>query len=114
MPKFDAVKDADLKALFEKAHEELQSGDSTAAVHTLSETYLTLIEKQPELISAETPGVGTPVRTVTLWPQLGANLVADSLDSGKPQIDFKRDEFSMSEAFTYYEFTVDTTLKFQD
>jgi hypothetical protein len=35
----------------------------------------------------------------------------ESLREGTPKIEFKRDRFVMSEAITYYEFTVDTAIQ---
>ena len=44
------------------------------------------------------------------WPVLGANLAPDSVKAGEPRIDYVRERFALSEAITYYEFTVDTAL----
>jgi hypothetical protein len=44
------------------------------------------------------------------WPMLGANLVPESIQAGDPRIDFTRSRFVLSEAITYYEFTVDTAV----
>jgi hypothetical protein len=53
-------------------------------------------------------GRGMPA--VMLWPSLGANVKLESLRSGKLEIEIVRDTFAISEALTYYEYTVEAVL----
>ena len=47
---------------------------------------------------------------VMRWPNLGANLKLDSVMAKKPEIEFIRDHFAVSEAITYYEYTLESAI----
>jgi hypothetical protein len=42
------------------------------------------------------------------WPELGASLVVE--EGQPPRVAFHREEFSLSEAVTYYDFTLNAVL----
>ena len=44
------------------------------------------------------------------WPALGANLALDSVLQKQPRIEFIRERFSVSEAITYYEYTLERAI----
>ena len=112
MPKYDQISDPELRALLAKVHTQMREGKSVEAVHSCSDAFLKLLEMKPELLTAGTPGRrGRQMTVAMLWPRLGANLKLESIQSGKPEIEFERERFATSEAITYYEFTVDTALK---
>lgn len=107
MANLDNVKDAALKARLAGAHGQLRAGKSTEAVHALADAFLSMLAMRPDLKDATVAGRRGPMPLVSMWPRLGADL---SVDADGPRIEFTRDRFAMSEAFTYYEFTVDTAV----
>jgi hypothetical protein len=105
MAKHDAVQDEALRSSFDQAFAALRGGKPTDAVRTLADAFLGMLRDHPELATETVAGRnGARVPLVGRWPALGANLVAG------PSIEFVRDRFAMSEALTYYEFTVDVAL----
>ena len=107
MANLDNVKDDGLKARLAEAHSQLRAGKSTEAVHSLADAFLAMLTMRPDLKSATVAGRRGPMPLVSMWPRLGADL---SVEEAGPKIEFTRDRFAMSEAFTYYEFTVDTAV----
>ena len=111
MAKHDGVKDDALRAAFADAFTALRANRPTDAVRTLADTFLALLRDHPELLTETVAArAGNRMPLVGRWPALGANLVAGSVRDGEPKIEFVRDRFAMSEALTYYEFTVDIAL----
>ena len=111
MPKHDQVVDDDLRAWLEQADQEMRNGKGNDAVRTLSNAYLYMLNKTPELMDEQIePRPGFKMFTVMRWPMLGANLTLESVRAKQPVIDFKRDHFAISEAITYYEYVLDTAL----
>ena len=112
MAKHDAVVDERLKSSFESAFASLRGGAPSDAVRTLADTFLGMLQDHPSLLSETVAGrVGAArMPLVMRWPALGANLVPGSVRDGAPKIEFVREKFAMSEALTYYEFTVDVAL----
>lgn len=111
MAKHDAVVDEGLRSAFDSAFASLRGGSPTDAVRTLADTFLDMLRDHPSLLTetvAARAGARTPL--VMRWPALGANLVPGSVRDGEPKIEFVRERFAMSEALTYYEFTVDVAL----
>lgn len=108
MAKHGTITDPELRALLAEAHGLLRSGDPSAAVHVLADVFIRMVVEHPELRS-KTAAVrgGRAMPVLARWPALGANLDLASLGQDKPRIEFVRDRFAMSEALTYYEFTVD-------
>ncbi|MCZ6869522.1 MAG: hypothetical protein O7G84_08470 [Gammaproteobacteria bacterium] len=112
MPKPEQINDEKLRTMVADAFQNLRSGDPTGAVHQLSDAIMYLLELKPELKEA-TVGMRRGGRRMPLlmrWPQLGANWKAGSLQAGKPEIEFIREKFALSEAITYYEFTLETAI----
>jgi hypothetical protein len=111
MPKPDQVNDPELRGQIEKAHQQMRSGDGTGAVRTLADAYLAIIEKSPEFLQKKLemrPGFSIPA--VMRWPALGANLTMESVAAGAPKIEFTRERFAVSEAMTYYEYTLESAI----
>jgi hypothetical protein len=111
MAKPDQVSDPDLRAKIEKAHQQMRSGDGTGAVHTLADAYLYIMEKKPEFLDKKLemrPGFSIPA--VMRWPALGANLSLASVTAKEPKIEFVRERFAVSEAITYYEYTLESAI----
>ncbi len=111
MAKPEQVTDPDLRAQIERAHEQMRTGDPSGAVKTLAGAYLYIMEKKPEMLEATFAArAGRQVPAVMRWPNLGANLAPDSVLAKKPRIDFIRERFAVSEAITYYEYTLESAI----
>lgn len=111
MPKPEQVADPELRGLIESAHAMMRSGRATDAVKTLTAAYLQLLAIKPELLDETLePRPGRTVPAVMRWPALGANLTLESVLRKRPQIEFVRDRFSVSEAITYYEYTLESAI----
>jgi hypothetical protein len=111
MARPEQVSDRELRAQIEKAHAQLRKGDGTGAVRTLADAYLYILEKKPEMLEQTVemrPGRSMPL--VMRWPALGANLTLESVLAKKPRIDFVRERFAVSEAITYYEYTLEAAI----
>ena len=68
------------------------------------------------LITIGSADFGTPTAStprLMRWPALGANLKPGSVAAGRPEIEFLRERFSVSEAMTYYQFVLDEILERQ-
>lgn len=109
--RLDRVSDEALRARLEEAHQHLRQQRSTEAVHAVSEAFLGMLRDRPELLD-RTIELASGIRIPFLmrWPMLGANLVPASIAEREPRIEFVRQRFALSEAITYYEFTVDTAI----
>jgi hypothetical protein len=111
VPKLDKVVDEDLRRRLSDANASLRANQPTEAVRALADTFVWMLRTHPELMAATEPvRGGRQVPVVLRWPALGANLDPASVRSGEPTIQFTRDRFAMSEAITYFEFTVDTAV----
>lgn len=110
MAKPEQIKDPHLRAEIERARDQMRSGDGTAAVHTLADAFLYMLRKKPEMLEVGVPARFGQVPMVMRWPNLGANLNRESVLAKTPAIEFIRDHFAVSEAITYYEFTLETAV----
>lgn len=111
MPKPEQVADPELRGLIESAHALMRSGRATDAVKTLTTAYLKLLAMKPALLDETLePRPGRTIPAVMRWPALGANLTLESVLRKQPQIEFVRDRFSVSEAITYYEYTLESAI----
>lgn len=107
----EQIEHPELRELVQSAHGLMRSGKATDAVRTLANAYLLLLSLKPELLDQAVATMsGRAVPTVMRWPALGANLTADSVLEKHPRIEFVRDRFALSEAMTYYEFTLETAI----
>jgi PP-loop superfamily ATP-utilizing enzyme len=108
MARREEVRNEELRKLVDEAYRYMREGNGTEAVRTLSRTYLRLLEMKPELLEKTVEmRAGRHMPLVMRWPALGANLTLESVRAGKPQIEFVRDRFAVSEAMTYYEYVVE-------
>src|SRR5579884_3420363 len=102
MAKPEQIASDDLRPLLQDAHRALREGDPTTAVRRCADAFLRLAATHPAVL--ELP----PGMRVHPWPRLGANL---TLEEGQPpRVDFHREDFSLSEAITYYEYTLTAVL----
>lgn len=108
MARLDAIADPDLRALLQQARDEMRAGQAGAAVHACSDAFLKLIALQPDILKEVVRPRGVATRTVLLFPRLGANYSESA--TGEPAVEFEREEFAVTEAMMYYEFTLDTVI----
>ncbi|MYB38388.1 MAG: hypothetical protein F4Y26_13630 [Gammaproteobacteria bacterium] len=112
MARQDQIQDERLRDLIGTAHGSMRTGAPTEAMQTLVEALYRLIELKPELATEQLePRPGWKMPFLSRWPQYGANWKEGSLDAGKPEIEFIRERFAMSEAITCYEFLLDTAIQ---
>ena len=111
MVKHEGVKDPELRSRLGEAHGLLMKRNPTEAVKVLADVFLGMLSEHPELKTKTVPMRGREFPLVMRWPALGANLDLQSVREGEPRIDFVRQRFALSEALTYYEFTVDTAIE---
>ena len=105
------IENNELRVQLTRAHELLGESRATAVVHKCVEAYLRLLDLRPELLDARIelrPGQEMPA--VLRFPALGANLTRQSVLAGAPSIQYQRQEFTISEAITYYEYTLEAIL----
>ena len=112
MARPDQVQDDQLREFFEQAQGAMRTGKPNEAVNAVVSALYRLLELKPELNSEELePRPGWKMPFLTRWPQLGANFVEGSLAKHEPKIEFIKESFALSEAITYYEFTLETAIK---
>jgi hypothetical protein len=109
--RLDRIGDEALRGRLEEAHQHLRQRRPTESVRAVSDAFLDMLRARPELLdrTIELPS-GMRIPFLMRWPGLGANLVPESVAARAPRIEFVRERFALSEAITYYEFTVDTAL----
>ena len=111
MAKPDQVQDERLRGMFTDAFAHMRGGRPTDAVRTVVGAFSYLLELKPNLISAKvTMRQGMQMPLLMRWPMLGANFKAGSVQAGKPEIEYVREKFALSEAITYYEFALETAI----
>jgi len=92
------LKHPELRAIFTDAHRALREGDPTGAVHRCADAFLLLASAYPAVLQIP---AGMRIHP---FPRLGANLVLG--DGVAPAVEYSRERFSLSEAITYYEYTL--------
>ena len=105
-----------------EAEQALDKGDYLGTVRRCVEVYSRIAEERPEMIlrPANELMALPPARSVREvrrnalqpWPvRLGVGISFD--EYGKPRLIFEREEFSMSEAASYFEYTLDVAIRAQ-
>lgn len=102
--KLERIKDDGLRESLTQAKASLKAGDHADVVRRAADAYVELLSRKPELLQGP-----TAMRSVLFFPRLGARLVQES--DGSPKVVYDREEFTFSEAVTYYEFAVDSLAK---
>ena len=110
MPTPKDINDPGLRERVETAFTEMRAGKGTDAVRTLADSFLYLLELKPEILEEKVAMRNREIPRIMRWPALGANMKPESVMAGKPEIEFIRDRFSVSEAMTYYQFVLDEAL----
>jgi hypothetical protein len=105
-----------------EAEQALDNGDYLGTVRRCVEVYSRVAEQRPELVlKPPNPLMPLPsaravreVRRNALqpWPvRLGVSISFDAHD--KPHLIFEKEEFSLSEAASYFEYTLDVAIRAQ-
>jgi hypothetical protein len=114
------VQDPELRARLVEAEQALDEGDYLRCVRGAVDVYSRLIEQRPDVFVDPTDRRGTlptlaQIRVVPAqrpWPQL-LGVVVDFDADGKPRLRFERERFTMTEAMTYFEYTLDAVVRAQ-
>ena len=105
-----------------EAEQALDAGDYLQTVRKCVEVYSRIAEQRPEMILMP-PNQLMPLprarsvregrrNALTPWPvRLGVGISFDEND--KPHLTFEKEEFSMSEAASYFEYTLDLAMRAQ-
>lgn len=110
--KLDKIGDEELRGRLGDVHAQLRANEPTDAVRALADIFVSMLTARPDVLAATVPvRGGRQMPLVMRWPNLGANLDPGSVREGTPKITFERERFALSEALTYYEFTVDTAIE---
>jgi hypothetical protein len=122
MPKPTDLTDPFFQTVLVEAEQALDKGDYLGTVRRCVEVYSRIAEQRPDLIlRPPNPLMPLPparsvreVRRNALqpWPvRLGVGISFD--DQGKPHLTFEKEEFSLSEAASYLEYTLDVAIRAQ-
>ena len=105
-----------------EAEEALDTGDYLGTVRKCVEVYSRIVDQRPEMV-LRPPNPLMPLprarsvregrrNALQPWPvRLGVGLSFDEHD--KPHLIFEKEEFSLSEAASYFEYTLDFALRAQ-
>ena len=122
------IRDQPMRAALAEAESALDDGDYVAAVRQCVAAYCRLIDVRPDMIvsprlshssappqSAGSGGAalgGVGMGQPRPWPSdHGVRFAMDEGD--KPSLTFTKDRFTLSEAATYFEYTLDMVLRSQ-
>jgi hypothetical protein len=113
------VKDAGWRASLQEAGRLLDEGDYLGCVRLSMEVYSRLGERRPDaIVRPPAPGQpvsasgGTPGNRARPWPShLGVSL---SFEGELPRLRIEKQRFSMSEAASYFEYTVEQVVRSQE
>ena len=122
MPKPTDLTDPFFQTTLVEAEQALDKGDYLGTVRRCVEVYSRIAEQRPDLIlRPPNPLMPLPparsvreVRRNALhpWPvRLGVGISFD--DQSKPHLTFEKEEFSLSEAASYFEYTLDVAIRAQ-
>ena len=105
-----------------EAEQALDTGDYLRTVRKCVEVYSRIVEQRPEMVLRPPQELMALPRARSVregrrnallpWPvRLGVGLSFDEHE--KPHLVFEKEEFSMSEAATYFEYTLDFAMRAQ-
>ncbi len=124
------VTDASMREALAQAERSLDEGEYAASVRQCVTAYARLIDLRPDMLVAARLAGGTPPAAggggtglggvgqgaPRSWPSdHGVRLVVDDRVDGRktPTLTFAKDRFTLSEAATYFEYTLDMVLRAQ-
>jgi hypothetical protein len=101
------IRNDELRGQIELAFTAMRAGRGGDAVHACASAYLRFVDLHPDVKAETTQMRDRAIPRLLRWPNLGANLVPESVRAGEPKIEFERERFSVAEAMTYYQFVLD-------
>ncbi|MFI4975010.1 MAG: hypothetical protein ACHP84_10770 [Caulobacterales bacterium] len=104
------ISNDELRDAVEVAFAAMRAGRGGEAVHACATAYLRFLEIHPDVKAETTLMRDRAIPRLLRWPNLGANMVPESVRAGDPKIEFERERFSVAEAMTYYQFVLDEIL----
>jgi len=121
------VTNDELRRLLELAEGALDSGDYVVTVHHCADAFSRLIAERPDMIIAPRFGPGALPQSGGGGPVGGGGLVMGGPrpwpsdhgvrftmeDGQQPTLTFAKERFTLSEAATYFEYTLDMVLRAQ-
>ncbi len=110
MAKPEDIQNEELRAILTDAFADVRSGRASEAVHKVSDAMLLLIELKPEILKETFKMRAREIPKLMRWPALGANMKMESVVAGKPEIEFVKERFAVSEALTYYQYVIDEAM----
>lgn len=113
MPAPSDLTDPQMREAMQRAEALLDDGDYTGASRALADTYLALLAERPDLVPGATAAPGTPTamsRAFT-WPPTGG--ITLSVEGGEPGMQYAKERFGMSEAYSYFEFMMNLLWELQ-
>jgi hypothetical protein len=121
------IKDTTQRDTLEQVERWIDDGEYAKAARVCADIYMDLLARHPELIPPANLRPGLPglqsgenaaaydqhrlIRRA-FWPITGGIRVVVN-EAGKPELVFDKERFSLSEALTYFEFTVEQVAKHQ-
>jgi hypothetical protein len=122
MAKPTDITDPFVQTALVEAEQALDAGDYLQTVRKCVEVYSRIADQRPDMV-LRPPGQLMPLpqarsvregrrNTLAPWPvRLGVSLSFDEHD--KPHLVFEKEEFSLSEAASYFEYTLDFAMRAQ-
>ena len=113
MPSIHDVADPELRAGLAAAEQALDDGNNAAAVQQAVEVYQKLVDRRPDLVipfvdrRGEFPKPGEGLASIR--PAAGPPWPED----GRPQFEWRKQRFSMSEATVYVEYVLNLAVHAQ-
>ena len=104
MAKPQDLTDPDERRSMEEAEELLNQGQYREVVEKSTQSYLQLIRRRPDILRP-----APPLLFASMFPQLGVRL--ELPEGQEPRLIWDKERFSMAEAITYFEFTLDQLLR---
>ena len=103
----------DLRARLAQAERALDEGDYTASVRETAEVYAALVQERPDLIvqpmvfdDLPTDRARDPIPQLGPWPE-AQGVTVSIVEGTAPEIVLAKSRYTMSDAITYLEYTVD-------
>jgi hypothetical protein len=109
------ITDTELHEALQAAESALDDGDYAVSVHRSVAAYTRLIQLRPDMIVDRVVRGrigGQSMAAPRPWPSdHGVHFSMD--EAGKPTLSFAKERFTVSEAATYFEYTLDMALRAQ-
>jgi hypothetical protein len=99
------INDPEIRAMLERARQEMRQGRTAVAVRSCADAFLRLVDLQPGELDRLAPYEGRHSPDTAHWPDYGTHLVREG-EGGRPEVVFDRERFALTEAIAYMEFVI--------